>query len=876
MADQLPLLVFPQRRSIQPEAGNSAFSPPPHLPSRARQIERFGRGLDTLSQSWAQYRANLSDAMPGLEPETVLVIEIIGRVDKFQAAVSAAGLEWLGEWDQFDITPDDDFYAMDGQGQRKTTSLTGRLFLSMANERGMRELLSLWDQWVAGTTLPHGKTAWRQVFEQLRSIRRWGPYESLEETGMLERWRAFLEDSIDEPDAIERFQVEFFYHRTEVRRQRNEQQLRATLERLGGVVIGVPIDIGPIAFHAMKGELPRAAIEKLVQEVSANSNDMRIDLLKLSSIMFFRPTGQSLAVSSGEEGQPGVAGGPLPDLEPVAALFDGVPLLQHEALRDRLDVVDVFDLVSFYKPGERKHGTAMASLIVHGDTGGGVNDPLRRRLLCVPVMQPNETDFNNPRKEHMPDDVFFEDRIHIAVRRMFEGAQGEPPQAPQIKVINLSIGDPSRLLAHTLSPWARLLDWLSYEHRVLFCVSAGNYADDVQMGLPHSDFLNLSEKQKIAATLKAMQQGLAGRRLMSPADSLNALTVGALHADEFGDVDDAAHRIDLIPSQKLPSPAMRFGSGFRRSIKPEILMPGGRQLYREPIRSQQENYQIDKGTARGPGQKVATDSAQPMELSRWGYWKGTSNATALATRGAVRIHDMLQNLREQQGQDIPDGLMAVLMKALLVHGARQPEEAKEHLESAIKTKDNSRQFRSVLARYLGYGAADIERVMACTEQRATVLGCDEIGENEIHEYEFPLPVCLSGQRLWRRLVVTLAWFTPINPAHRNLREAKLDLTPAGNTWKTMPLKLDRLDADHNQMLRGTVQHEVLESKNAVSAFQDGDVLRLRVHCKRDGVERLDRAIPYGLAVTLEVKQDLPIYQEIKSRVAAPVAVRPMA
>jgi len=166
--------------------------------------------------------------------------------------------------------------------------------------------------------------------------------------------------------------------------------------------------------------------------------------------------------------------------------------------------------------------------------------------------------------------------------------------------------------------------------------------------------------------------------------------------------------------------------------------------------------------------------------------------------------------------------------------------------------------------------------LTCTEQRATVLGCGEIGENEIHEYEFPLPTCMSEQRLWRRLVVTLAWFTPINPAHRNLREAKLKLTPAGSTWKTIPLKLDRLDADHNQMLRGTVQHEVLESVDDVSAFQVGDVLRLRVHCKRDGVERLDRAIPYGLAVTLEVKEDLPIYQEIKARVAAPVAVRPMA
>jgi len=132
---------------------------------------------------------------------------------------------------------------------------------------------------------------------------------------------------------------------------------------------------------------------------------------------------------------------------------------------------------------------------------------------------------------------------------------------------------------------------------------------------------------------------------------------------------------------------------------------------------------------------------------------------------------------------------------------------------------------------------------------------------------------MSGQRLWRRLVVTLAWFTPINPTHRNVREAKLELAPAGSNWAQMPLQLDRVDADHNQMLRGTVQHEVLESRNAILAFQDGDLLRLRVHCKRDGVERLDRVIPYGLAVTLEVKEDLPIYQEIKMRINTAVPVR---
>ena len=209
------------------------------------------------------------------------------------------------------------------------------------------------------------------------------------------------------------------------------------------------------------------------------------------------------------------------------------------------------------------------------------------------------------------------------------------------------------------------------------------------------------------------------------------------------------------------------------------------------------------------------------------------------------------------------------MKTLLVHGARQQESAKQELATSLQSGAK----KSVLSRYLGYGAVDVERVLACTEQRATVLGCADIKADEVHEYDFPLPPSLAKQRLWRCLVVTLAWFSPINPDHRNLREAKLHFEPGGPNWSEMPLKLDRIDSDFYQVRRGTVQHEVFEGTEAISAFQDGEMLRIRVACKKDATENLDVSIPYGLAVTLEVKEDIPIYQEVQSRIQLPVAVR---
>ena len=867
MAEHLPLLVFPQKQVVAPEPGKPLMIGKPHLPSHQSQVSRLVGQLGKVVKDFDEYKANLAGAVAGMEPETVLVMEIAGSVNDFKQAVDAAGLEWLGEWDTDGIVPDDEFYELDSKKNRADKPLKGRLFLSLSSGAGLRALLSLWQQWKAGNALPYGMSKWRDVFDQLLLIRQWGIEETLHETGMIELWRDLI-DPLN-PEQVITFQIELFYRRTQAKRKQSEEAIIELLEALGGRALGSFIDISEIAFHAVKAELPAQRIQHLLDEIEQPESAIDIHLFKFSGIMYFRPTGQSLTTLEEGEGEPTEYAEGSAELPPVAALLDGAPLQQHKWLKDRLEIDDPFDLERLYQQGERCHGTCMASLIVHGDRSAQ-NKPLERRVFCIPVMQPDPN--SQHRIEHMPDDVFLEDRVHIAVRRMFEGAEGTPPQAPYVKVINISIGDRERPFIHTPSPWARLLDWLSWKYRVLFCVSAGNYDSDINTEIRNSDFSLLSEKEKLVVTIKAISKTLSSRRLLSPAESLNALTVGALHSDDSGDYPDI-RRVDLMPDDAIFSPAMRLGHGFRRAVKPEILFPGGRQLYKEPALDGATLYKIDRSKAK-PGQHVALDSKVPGELTHAAYTRGTSNATALATRNATRIYDMLHLLREREEDNLPEQLMAVLMKTLLVHGARQPENVKESLTDALKSAQNSRKIKEVISRYVGYGAVDIDRVLACTEQRATVLGCGEIHENEVHEYAFPLPIGLSKQKTWRRLVITLAWFTPINPDHRNLREAKLELESGGANWKNTSLKLERRDGDHNQVLRGTVQHEVLEASNSIAAYEDGEILRIRVACKKDATNKLDEIIPYGLAVTLEVKEDIgiPIYQQIKSRIKPQVLV----
>lgn len=167
-----------------------------------------------------------------------------------------------------------------------------------------------------------------------------------------------------------------------------------------------------------------------------------------------------------------------------------------------------------------------------------------------------------------------------------------------------------------------------------------------------------------------------------------------------------------------------------------------------------------------------------------------------------------------------------------------------------------------------YGTVQLERVLGCENHRVTVISASEIGDDEGHLYELPLPPSLSGIVGVRRLVVSLAWLTPINPLHRDYRRAGL--------WVSKPesaLNTDRICADWQTVQRGTMQHEIFEGDAAV-AYVGGATIRLKVNCRADAGHLEDR-IPYALAVTLETAENLrvPVYQEVAERISLQEEVR---
>ena len=479
-------------------------------------------------------------------------------------------------------------------------------------------------------------------------------------------------------------------------------------------------------------------------------------------------------------------------------------------------------------------------------------------------MQPRRW-FDGRFREAVPEDVLPADLVHRAVVRLFEGEGSEPPAAPGVRVVNLSIGDPARPFVREMSSWARLLDWLSSKYGVLFVVSAGNHLHALNVDEPAGGVRGLDDDERQQLLISAVAEDTRNRRLLSPAETLNGLTVGAVHADGSGPAPNQL--VDPFLAA-MPSVTSAHGPGYRRAIKPDVLLPGGRQLLLEdPVPPPRKVVLRPDSSTRQPGQRVATPGSTGV-LNATYHTSGTSNAAALASRGAYFFYELLQTLRAQSEGPIPEEFDAVLMKALLVHGAEWDGVVGAY-ENALGANHTKRTFKDYVARFLGYGRPEFERVAVGAEERVSVLGFGALADGEGAEFALPLPPSLSGTNIRRRVIVTLAWFSPINSRRQNYRVAQLWFSPPGKIATT------RSCADWRAVQRGTVQHEVFEGRHAV-AYQDGEDLVIKVSCRSDAGEILE-PVRFGLVATLEVASGLlfpiPVYEEVRERIA--VRVRAM-
>jgi len=256
------------------------------------------------------------------------------------------------------------------------------------------------------------------------------------------------------------------------------------------------------------------------------------------------------------------------------------------------------------------HGTFVASRAIFGDDVASI-PALRRAKPWVRTIDVQVTG---------------DDGIGNALRqtptRLAEIVQHVVPAlAGRSKVFNISLGV-APVLDRTYSTIARLIDFLSREHQVLFVIAAGNI--DRPSAEPPRHYL------------------AADSRILSPAESVLAVTVGSM-----------ARRTDAacVAREGEVTPYSRRGPGADGARKPDVVAHGGNVIF------------------NGVGAPWATTPiVAAYGIGRAGthleYSTGTSHAAPLVAQYAARLFDAYPDASPN------------LVKALLCHfakGALTPE-----------------------------------------------------------------------------------------------------------------------------------------------------------------------------------------------------------
>ncbi|MEX2488001.1 MAG: hypothetical protein WD356_00580 [Pseudomonadales bacterium] len=180
--------------------------------------------------------------------------------------------------------------------------------------------------------------------------------------------------------------------------------------------------------------------------------------------------------------------------------------------------------------------------------------------------------------------------------------------------------------------------------------------------------------------------------------------------------------------------------------------------------------------------------------------------------------------------------------------------------------------RDEISRFLGFGCPDIQRVVDCAQNRATLIGWNTISAKETDRFAVPLPAELEGTDGFRALSVTVAWLTPITHSHRMYRLAKFKAGPGSDKKFSIGTGNAKQQPSHNALGKGTIYHHRWEGEEATEFVDDGNLV-LDITCSPAAGE-LDHPITYAVVATLEVGQDVavPVYERIRERLREVVRV----
>lgn len=324
------------------------------------------------------------------------------------------------------------------------------------------------------------------------------------------------------------------------------------------------------------------------------------------------------------------------------------------------------------------HATFIASTIQFGNELNGIDTAEKQRFSFVDVIA-----IPNGDSEVGPTDSIGEEELMEIIEEVMEKHSGTT------KIWNLSLGIESKVCTGSMSDLGIFLDYIQDKYQVQIFVSSGNL-----------NTLPLREWPP--------QSSLGERdRIISPADSVRAITVGSV---ALYDSDDS------IVKAMQPSPFSRRGPGANYTMKPDVVDYGG---------NLSRTLHID-----GLGMKGLDVHGNIIEGN------GTSYSTPRAVQKFASIYD------EMAEKDI------LLAKAMLIHSARM--NSRDLLE---QNQDN--------IKYYGFGmpSVSVQDILQCSEDEVTLVFRQKVTQgSHLEMYDFPYPKSLIRDgKYFGEIGMTLAY-----------------------------------------------------------------------------------------------------------------------
>lgn len=309
-----------------------------------------------------------------------------------------------------------------------------------------------------------------------------------------------------------------------------------------------------------------------------------------------------------------------------------------------------------------KHATFIASTIQYGNLLNKIPTAINPRFNFVDIVAVPNSDNTCGPVDFLSEDSLME---------IIEEVMGK--YSATTKIWNLSLGIENQVCKGAMSDLGVFLDYIQDKYGVQIFVSSGNLNSPPLRTWPPQT--TMGERD----------------RIISPADSVRAITVGSL---AFYDSDDS-----MVKANE-PSPFSRRGPGANYIIKPDVVDYGG---------NLSNDFSIN-----GLGMKGLDILGNVIEGN------GTSYSTPRVVQKFASLYD------EMVDKDI------LVAKAMLIHSAR------------LNSRDLLSQHQDNI-KYYGFGmpACNAQDILHCSEDEVTLIFKQKVTQgSHLEMYDFPYPTSL--------------------------------------------------------------------------------------------------------------------------------------